>query len=517
MTIPKPATGVGGRGEADEVPSQSTRNLTFSGTMIKLLMGWIVVIAVASFVTIPWLAASNGGDLTKSQIWFYHAFMLPAALLFLIICTRVFRVHSWVEYLVSHSALVAIWEGAGFMILAYGTLHHVSSLVSFGYWVILPATIELFAVTVLYVIDLAWCTIACHLIPARRPALPPRKAEITWAFFLTGVSVLSWVIFGLAVAANQVGLSWQFWAGWQHESNADLMGNILTAHSHGLVPSFMAAIVLVAAEAFGYSKMVGVRSQVARLGVGVMLGGIALYSSVYAVSAVGTFVIPAWFPYGKGGANGLAMDDTFTGLMGVGALILAGAMIPEVRGIFVRAAGGFGRVLRRLNPVRVAVYLSYVTAAVALFFYGYYIEFNETSFGAGASGPHMMGDQVFMRAHILFAFGSLPIIAVFLLASEIAVRGSSAGITIRKVMGSVVALGMVITLVGMGIWVFTVPGHSSTWGSVNVGEVLYVIGQSLILIGALVSLFAPSISRPDEAEQLEVTKGTPADASALAG
>ncbi len=478
----------------------------FTSVMIKLLMAWIVFVAVLSFITVPWLKPSNGGDFTTSQIWFYHALMMPAAVLLLVVCTRIFLLHSWVKYVVTHIAPVVLFEGVGELVLGYGSAHGVSSLTSFGYWVIMPCSLVLLAVTALLFIDLAWVAASVAFRPERQADLPPRKAEITWALFLAGVSVLTWIVFGMAAAANDVGISWKFWAGFQHESYSALMGNIVTAHSHGMLPSFMAGIVLVAAEAFGYSKMVGVRAQVARVGVGVMLAGIALYSGIYTVSALGTFAIPAWFPYGAGGANGIAMDDSMTGLVGVGALMLAGAMLPELRGIFVRTVEGTGRALKRLNPARVGVYLSYLTAAAVMFFYGYYIELNEVQYGFGQSGARMMGDQVFTRSHLLFVFGSLPIIAVFLLATEIASSASARGLIIRKVMGSVVMLGMLVALLGEGIWVFTVPGHSGTWGPVNTGEVLYVIGQSLILIGAIISLFAPSQGRVQD-ETVEATRG----------
>src|ERR1039458_1079160 len=242
-------------GELRAEPAPRAKPPDFSTVMVKVLMAWIVIVAVLSFVTVPWLAPGNNGDFTAPLIWFYHALMLPAALLFLILCTRVFVLHSWVKYLVSHSALVAIFEGIGFLILGYGTLHHVASLMTFGFWVIMPATIELVAVTLLFVLDLAYAA----LIPPQGQALSPQKAEITWVFFFTGVSVITWVVFGLAAAASQVGISWSFWAGLQHESTATLMGNIITEHSHGMLPSFMAGIVILAAEAFGYSRLVGVR------------------------------------------------------------------------------------------------------------------------------------------------------------------------------------------------------------------------------------------------------------------
>ncbi len=466
----------------------------FSPMMVRILTAWIVIVAVLSFVTVPWLAPGANGDLTAPLIWFYHALMLPVALLFLILCTRVFVFHSWVKYIVSHSALIALFEGIGFLILGYGTLHHVASLTAFGFWVIMPATLELTAVTILFVVDLAYSA----LIPPHGQSMPPQKAEITWVFFFAGVSVITWVVFGLAAAASQVGISWSFWAGAQHESTSALMGNIITSHSHGMLPSFMAAIVLLAAEAFGYSRLTGVRKQVARGGVGAMLGGIGLYSGIYAVSGVGTFVIPAWFPSGPGGVNGLAMDDTMTGLVGLGSLVLAAAMLPELRDSFLRLSG---TAMRRLNPVRLGVYLTYLMATAALLIYGYYIEMNESRFGFAAtlSASHVIDDQIFTRSHLLFVFGSLPIIAVFLLAAELCGGDvSKAGVTLRQWMARLIIAGMVVTLIGMGLWVFSTPGHQANWAPNSLGEILYILGQGLMLVGAVIELFTPPAPRTEE-------------------
>ena len=471
-----------------EVPEAKVE--VFSSAMARLLATWVVLVAVATFFTVPWLRHVNDGDFSVAMTWFYHALMLPSALLFLILCTRVFTTHSWVRYVLSHSAPVAVLEGLGFLILGYGTEHHMSSLVSFGYWIIMPLTIELFAVTVLFVGDLAFAA----FWPPSGEKMPPQKAEIHWALFFAGVSVLTWVVLGIAAAASVVGVSWSFWAQAQHESTSTLIGNIITSHSHGMLPSFMAGIVFLAAEAFGYSRLAGVRKQVARASVGVMLAGIALFSGVYFVSALGTFVIPTWFPYGPGGVNGLAMDDTFTGLVGLGALILAFDMLPEIRGSFQRAAEA---VRARLNPVRLAVYMTYIMAAAALFLYGYYIENNEDKFGFAStmSASRVVSDQVFTRTHLLLVFGSLPIIAVFLMAAEL--LGGTAGIKqwLKSAMSAIVLAGMVVATAGLGIWVFSTPAHATTWSTSNAGAILYMAGQSLILLGALIELFTMQTPR----------------------
>ena len=208
------------------------------------------------------------------------------------------------------------------------------------------------------------------------------------------------------------------------------------------------------------------------------------------------------------------MDDTMTGLVGVGALILAGAMLPELRNSLARLGS---RIQQRYNPVRIAVYLTYLCATAALYFYGYYIELNESKFGfASPPAARYANDQIFSRAHLLFVFGALPLMAVLLLAVEISGNVSEIAFRLRQWLSGSIISGMLITLVGMGIWVFSAPGHSTTLGSGNAGEIMYVIGQCLMLIGAIIEVFAlrsgtateaglDTANRDDEAGQISAS------------
>lgn len=128
-------------------------------------------------------------------------------------------------------------------------------------------------------------------------------------------------------------------------------------------------------------RLAGARKQVARVGVGVMLAGIALFSGVYFIAGLGNYAIPTWFPFGPGGVNGMAMDDAMTGLVGIGTLILAAAILPEVRQSFSRLGS---TVAKRFNPVRASVHPTYVMATAAMFLCGFYIEMDESRFGSAA-------------------------------------------------------------------------------------------------------------------------------------
>jgi hypothetical protein len=201
------------------------------------------------------------------------------------------------------------------------------------------------------------------------------------------------------------------------------------------------------------------------------------------------------------------MDDTFTGLVGLGALIVAFDMVPEVRGSYQRAAGA---VKARFNPARLGVYMSYLMAAAAMFLYGYYIENDETKFGAGAlPAARAVGDQVFTRAHLLLVFGSLPVIAVFLMAAELFGDASGTRESLKRLMSAIVLVGMVVATAGMGIWIFATPLHATTWSLTSAGAILYMAGQALILLGAVFELFTIRTPQPVEAETAEPPKEMP--------
>ncbi len=462
-----------------------TRSDLVPNLAMRVLAAWIAAVMVLTFITVPWLTPSNAGDFSAPMVWFYHAVMIPSVALFLVACTMIFPLHPWPRYIVTRGApLIAIFESIGLLIRGYGELHQVASVAALGTWIDLPCTLVMFMITAVFLVGV----VATTFIPRTRAQLSGQKIEITWALFLSGVSALTWVVFGMVYSASEVGVSWNFWAASQKESLSSFLGNVVTSHSHGMLPSFMAGIVILAAEAFGYSRIRGSRKLFARFGVGVMLAGIALYSGVYTIAGLGTYSIPTWFPSGPGGVNGLAFDDTLTGLVGVGTLIVAGAMIPELR----RSIGSLGsRIKAHFDPVRIAVYLTYLMAAIAMYFYGYYIEFNEASFGFGSPpAARYAADQIFTRAHLLFVFGSLPVMTIMLLVIEISGNVSTIESRLRSLISGSMILGMVVTLIGLGMWVFTTPGRSATWATGSAGEVIYVIGQCLMLIGAIIEVFA---------------------------
>lgn len=450
---------------------------------VRGLVAWIVLVALLGFFGAPFLTPGQAGDFSPALIDFYHAIMIPGAALFLILCTLVFQVPAWASRWVTQAGLVgAGLDAVGSLLRAYGDVYH-SAGFSVGSWIQFPGTLIMVSVAVVFLTGLAM------EIPKKSQQSSEGSSRLmSWALFIAGVSALIAVGLGGIFAASEVGLSWAGWAQALHEPTADFLGNMMTSHSHDILPAFMAGIVLLAAQAFGYGQVRGPRRQVARLGIIILLIGVICMTIVYAVSSIGTYSIPTLWTSGPQGVNGIAEDDFLTGLVGWGSLILMGSLWPELRG---RTRSAAAMVRGRLNPVRLAVFLTWICAMVAMIGYGYYIELHEAVFGAGAlPAPGAINDQIFTRAHLLYVFFALPILAVFLLAVELIADPTHGRLT--QWMAGLSIAGMLVTLVGLGWWTFATPGHAVTWDLASGGHDVYVLGQALMLSAGVVQLFTRS-------------------------
>lgn len=467
---------------------------------IRGLLAWIVLVALMGFFWIPFLAPGQSGDFSPAVTDFYHAIMIPVTALFLILCTIVFRVPPWATRWVTVAGLVgAGLDAVGSLMRAYGEVYG-SGGFSAGAWVQLPGTILMVSVAAVFLVGLAVETAGAAKNDNTRSRL------LSWTLFLSGVSGLLAVSLGGIFASSEVGLSWTAWARALHEPTTAFLGNVATSHSHDMLPAFMAGIVLLAAQAFGYAEIRGARRALARLGITVMLVGVVLMTVVYVSAALGTYSIPALLTSGPHGVNGIAEDDSLTGLVGWGALILMASLWPQLRD---HARVAAARVRGRINPVRLAVFLTWVCAMVAMIGYGYYIELHEAVFGAGAlPAAGAVNDQIYTRAHLLYAFFALPILAVLLLAAELTGNVAYGRLT-RWIAGFSIA-GMLVTLAGLGWWTFGTPGHAVTWATASGAHDVYVLGLALMLSAAAMQVL--NGTRPDPS--IRLAGSSPADTAA---
>ncbi len=442
--------------------------------VIRSLLTWVVVVALLGFFAVPFLQPGELGDFSPAVIDFYHAIMIPVAALFLVLCSLTFPVPLWARHWVLKAGLIgAGFDGIGSLLRAYGDLYH-SAGFGVGAWVQMVGTLIMVSVTIVFLIGLAQSTYRDN-----------SSRLLSWALFATGFSALIAVALGGIFATSEVGVSWNGLAHVFHESSQNFLGNVSTSHSHDMLPAFMGCIVLLSAQAFGYPHLKGVRKRIGQAGIVVMLIGVALMTIVYVVSSLGTYNIPTLWASGPQGVNGIAGDDFLTGLVGWGSLILLVSLWPEIR----EQTHSLASTMRqKINPVRLAVFLTWLCAMIAMIGYGYYIELHENIFGGGqlpATGA--INDQIFTRAHLLYVFFALPILAVLLLAAELTSDKSSRGI--QWMAGCSIA-GMGVSLIGLGWWTFATPGHALSWNLAGGGHDIYVLGQALMLTAGIIQLFS---------------------------
>ncbi|MGC9071559.1 MAG: hypothetical protein ACP5HK_02535 [Acidilobus sp.] len=242
--------------------------------------------------------------------------------------------------------------------------------------------------------------------------------------------------------------------------------NVVTSHSHTMLPLIMAGIASIAAVSYGYYEMKGAPKMVAAIGFLIMSYLILAVTWLYIVAGVGNYAIPTLFSSGPNDVNGLAMDDAMTGMIGWGAL-------------FVLI--GLAAYLKRAGKLRDPFFLTILVAAVLIYLTipvtGYYIEFHEVYYGfATPPAPGWMNDFVYTRLHQDFGFFTLPsIILAVLLFRQFGLPDIA-----RRNVSSLLISGMLITFAGGEAYFITLASPA-----------LYIaiVGAALIWLGLALGTF----------------------------
>ncbi|BBE42203.1 hypothetical protein [Conexivisphaera calida] len=208
--------------------------------------------------------------------------------------------------------------------------------------------------------------------------------------------------------------------------------NVVTSHSHTMLPLIMAGIVALVGASYGYHEMKGSSKFLAAVGFLVMAYMIIAVTWLYVVAGVGNYAIPALFSSGPNDVNGLAMDDAMTGMIGWGALfVLIGLLL------YMKRSG------RLRDPIFAAIVVAWILIYLVIPGTGYYVEFHEVFYGfATPPAPGWMNDAVYTRFHQDFAFFLLPsIVVALLLFRRVGLRSDAEE---RRVSYALIA-GMILT------------------------------------------------------------------------
>jgi hypothetical protein len=207
--------------------------------------------------------------------------------------------------------------------------------------------------------------------------------------------------------------------------------DVVTSHSHLMLPSVMAAIVALTPGVYGYAKWG--KKEKALSTVGFVIMGVGLIGSmwIYIVSGVGNFSIPTLF---QSGPNGLAMDDMITGIVALGGVLVLAPLISFARE---------GKTTDGTTLLKDYLFLSIIAAWVFIYLLipatGYYIEFHQSFYQAGGLGF----DAAYTRFHQDFAFFLLPALVTSILIFDVfGISGKT-----RRTVGLLYLVGSSITFV----------------------------------------------------------------------
>ncbi|MCY0858825.1 MAG: hypothetical protein OWQ54_00170 [Sulfolobaceae archaeon] len=243
--------------------------------------------------------------------------------------------------------------------------------------------------------------------------------------------------------------------------------NVVTSHSHTMIPLILAGIVALISSIYGYNEMKGSAKLISAAGFFIMIYMIIAVVWLYIVAGVGNYSIPTLFASGPNGVNGLAMDDTMTGMIGWGALlVLIGT------GVYAHRQK---KLDRSLLFILIAAALIYLTVPVT----GYYIEFHESYFGFATpgQGPGWMYDAAYLRFHQDFGFFLLPM----LITASLAFKYMGIEEKRKNLVNDLFTIGSIIAFIFGESYVFTLN---------NVFLYLAFLGGAITAVGVLTGLLS---------------------------
>ena len=256
------------------------------------------------------------------------------------------------------------------------------------------------------------------------------------------------------------------------------IGATLDPHTHEMALALMAGIVALVAHRFHVLGLNGLKKNVARAGLWVASIGVVAMTVVFLAVAFFNYSPPTLFASADG-VNGMAGDDTVMSFIALGAMI---ALIPLA--------------MTRLNgksswkdSVRLSLLGTWVAAVMISVFQAFFIEFHEDLFTSTLGA----NDAVFSEVQPLFGVFLLAGLALILLAVDYYEIGG----WLRRYVGWVAGIGLIISTAGASLWTFADPtvGGWPYWVHI-VG--VFVVGVSALL--ACVATYKARISSISRSE-----------------
>ena len=396
------------------------------------------------------------GDFSLEMVNFFHTVMIPFVFLLLIYSSELLSLHPFEKKMVNLSTYPILFLTFLGLIFFYPSYTQ-----NLDYIIQAMRDVWMLILALMFFISLL-------MFPFKEK---DKFRKIWGAYFLIFVGTISVGIASIMGMIYEYGSLFSFssipWfnnyvTGWGGLET--FLGNIITSHSHQMLPALMAGIVALASISFGYEKLPLVKRSIVNIGLLIAIIGVISMSYIYFISSFGTYAIPSIFIVpGTYGMNALALDDSQTSLIGFGALI-------SIIGLYY--ALSLKRPEKLLQALEMYVWIATMAVMIVI---GYSIEFNETYYGFGASGsppnggPGYLYDMAFTDGHLLYAFFLMPLLAGIILVfihfiksheflKNIATLFAVAGITIGGlgVLIYTMTLSWYIEAIGLGLVIVSI-------------------------------------------------------------
>lgn len=374
--------------------------LNYKYNIMAMLVYISLVLVFSPLLGADWV---HPGDFNIQTAGLYHAVMIPALLLAVIIASELFYLPKWEKIFanaLTYPTIILTFIGNGIiggLNLPWGLANDVIQGIR---------DVLLWILAILFIIGL--------IVSAVKNKEFFKKSY--GAFILLIVASVSVAIAPIYAVVSLMPSFWSFplfSSTISAVGNQTFVGNLITSHSHQILPAAMCATAAIAAVAFSYYDSSKRIRNLVNIGAIISIGAIIAFTIIYWISGIGTYSIPTIFPFGPSGVNGLALDDTLTGLSGWGAVIMA-------VGVYLSLSKND----KNTKIFRTATIVIGFTIMAILIFIGYSIEFNEAFYGFGSpgtpptGGPGYMYDLAFMNAHLLTAFFLLPLLFLIFVAFD---------------------------------------------------------------------------------------------------
>ncbi|BAB60305.1 TVG1190485 [Thermoplasma volcanium GSS1] len=422
-----------------------------------------VFLIISSLFGVTWFFL---GDFTYNAVNYYHVIMIPFALLLIIISAFIVKLPNIFQKAINSVTYPVII----FTVLGLAFFYYPSLTIADEYMQAIRDFIMLI-IGLVFIVGLIYY-----------PFKDKYNFKTIWGAYsflaIAAIAAEIAAVYGLITAAGTfIGFSkipiLQSYINSLNETDSTFMGNIVTSHSHAMLPAVMGGIVALTALAFNYEKLPSRCRSIVNWAFVISIFGTLSMSYLYWISGLGTYVIPTIAPFGPGGMDGLALDDSQTGIVGWGALI-------AIAGLWYTATRN-----GKLDKLRIAEFATWIFTMIAMIGIGYVIEFNEAFYGFATpgvppnGGPGYLYDMAFINGHLLYAFFLMPVLALVIVAADLMIPEENAGT--RNLIGYLAISGMVIGVAGLQLYTMTLHWQVEALG-------LYLIVISILLMGVFLAM-----------------------------